>query len=245
MITSAILIVFALLALVLGAYAFYNGKKASNVNWSFLRLAVIVVVWDVGIAMYSAKISQTLSGIGMIIAEVCIAITLPLLTDYFMYVLKRKSRNHKRVMFAQFIAGAVIIVTVFTKPYLGVTLENGVLDLFARPGWTLALAVLFSAALPLYHIYMLVNGLRRAAYKRDRSQAFAWIITMAGCIVLLLTRFFIDLEYESGIGCYSLSLMLLMLYNFAHRYDTGAINALNMAEYFYSTINTPFLVVNP
>jgi signal transduction histidine kinase/CheY-like chemotaxis protein len=107
------------------------------------------------------------------------------------------------------------------------------------------LAVLFSAVLPLYHIYMLAKGLKLAAYKRDRYQALAWIATMAGCIVLLLTRFFIDLEYESGIGCYSLSLMLLMLYNFASRYDTGAINALNMSEYFYSTVNTPFLVTNP
>ncbi|ULQ60564.1 hypothetical protein K7I13_04545 [Brucepastera parasyntrophica] len=100
----------------------------------------------------------------------------------------------------------------------------------------------YDIACPLANIIMLIYSYRKLGYRRDRHQALTMIIYLFAAIAVLLSRFWINQIY--GWGCCIQFIGLLMMYNFALKYNASAINTINMAEYVYSSVNTPFLVLS-
>ncbi|ULQ60566.1 PAS domain-containing protein [Brucepastera parasyntrophica] len=241
---SGILIVISFMALLLGIYAIYNGRKGASVNWSFVLLAFCSFIWSLVAALYMAKISDELCTFAVSFIECCVAAIFPLLTSYFIVVLGLKSRLSKSVFVIQIILTITLILVNIFHGFVKVTIVNGKTELEFIKNITYYLFISYNVLCPLANIIMFAHSIKYTEYKRDRHQAISWIFYLLAGIGFLLIRYIPELNIMYGGGCFVQFAGLVMLYNFSLKYNASAINTINVAEYVYSSVNTPFLVLS-
>jgi signal transduction histidine kinase/CheY-like chemotaxis protein/HPt (histidine-containing phosphotransfer) domain-containing protein len=208
----------------------------------FTYLAFTAGFWDLGIILYSSGFLGGDGWIGIYLTETAISVVFFFISLYFTNVMRFDSRLSTAIQAALLALGAGAVGLLFSARFIEVGLVGGAPACSVAKGAPLYLYMAYNAAAPLLIVAQLAAAYRNANYRRDRRQAMNFSVYMVCAIFFLLLRFYVPASYVPG--CLVQFLGLYMLYNFSRRYSTNAINAINVAEYVYSSIKTPFLFLS-
>ncbi|MDL2229306.1 response regulator [Treponema sp. OttesenSCG-928-L16] len=238
-----LLIVLSVSAIVLGIYVLDIGRRSSWPNWNYLALALTSAVWCFGAALYYLKFSQRVSSLGIYIVETSIAVIFPILTVYLSKVLGVSARSFLPTLFLQMGAAVLLILTFLLQPFFTVHLNGPDISLEMQYGYSFFICAAYSLLSPLINIAMIFQSYRNSEYKRDRHLAMSIITALVFAVFFLQMRFFVHIIY--GYGCCLEFICLVILFNFSRKYNASVINYRQAAEYVYSSVSTPLLVLNP
>jgi len=250
MIAALIFLSIALIIEILGVFQILKKGRRSASNWYFFAICTIIAMSSFN----SAKLYFTVILEGTTIDDTSYLFTVPnvvfsftkvlivpLIFAFFHKLSKIKSKTleiMQRTLFAVNFSAFSIVLVVLLLP-----VDKA--GIFFHPNFNLFFVSLIILSFCCF-IYLIYKWIRTASLKRDRMQAIS--ITIASMIILAsligiiaLSNLFDGIEVITFIG----TLIFIFICNhYANQYNSFSFNLSNLAEYVYSAVNLPVLILD-
>ncbi|MDR1080413.1 MAG: response regulator [Deltaproteobacteria bacterium] len=224
-------------------FRFLRADRVSGKQRSFTYLAFTAGFWDLGIILYSSGYLNENGWIGIYLTETAICFVFFFIVMYFSNVMNFNSKMSLAIQTTMMLLALAAAALLFNGMFIEVSYSaDGTPRCSIVKGVYFYLYMSYNVVAPLLIVAQLANAYRYAIFRRDRRQAITFSVYMICAIFFLLLRFYVPASYVPG--CLVQFIGLYMLYNFSRRYSTNAINTINVAEYVYSSIKTPFLFLS-
>jgi PAS domain S-box-containing protein len=217
------------------------GKMDTRTSWGFLFLTLDVVAWILGIAWVTEARSAFWIAAGITMAEICINILFPLITCHLIAIIKNKRRFALGVLRVQILTTALMVLLIIFQGYRAVEYINGSPSLVLIKNHAFYLALFCSICFPLVTNLIIYREFVKSEYTRDIHQGLFWMGCICVSIVWLVIRFYFPDTYKYG--CFVIAVALLLAYHNGHKFHATVSSSINLADYIYSSVKTPILVL--
>jgi signal transduction histidine kinase/CheY-like chemotaxis protein/HPt (histidine-containing phosphotransfer) domain-containing protein len=218
----------------------YTGWKSGKMLWMLPVVAFDVAVWILSVAITTESRSPQVAGAGLVITEIAINASLPLVTWYQTSVISM-TRFARKVLWPQVVLALLLIPLVIFRGYWRVEDLNGTISLTLIKNPVFYFSLFFSIASPLLTIFISLQIVLLQDYTRNVRQGLFWIAGFAVAIGWLVMRFYFPLTYRPG--CFMAFIVLIYSYYYNEHYRPAITSLSTLADYIYYTAKTPFLVL--
>ena len=242
-------ITISLISGILGLLQVIGKKQRSALSWYFFAICVILTLTCFGTAiLHYSVFTEEISiydSIGFIIWNVIIVnLRMLIVPFFFAFILSLSKIKLKRFKIIQRILFTIniLIYSILVFFEIAFSLEKISDFIFKILNPYVLLVLIFSFCCLIYLQYIwIINATR----KRDRSQAMttaiAGIISLFSIVAAFLLYGFAWLEIISFIGAFA---GIIILNHHANQYNNLNFNVSNLANYVYSAVKLPVLILD-
>ncbi len=240
-----ILFATSIISLMIGLSVLSAKDKMGSKNWYFFMICISSSVWNFGYLLMEMahdeadiNLGRSLT-LGGSLAASCLLIK-------FIYILieGNSEKKSKITVIAVFLALIIFPLTgasdntVITKTSYGVSY-------YLKENPITIISSIYGIATILLSLAITLKWIKVSKFKRDKFQGKVIASGIVFSLIGLLGGFFKLLNGEIKIpSSVYIFILIVIIYYFSKRYNSLSITVGNLAEYIYSSANTPILVLN-
>ena len=246
MIIALSFLIISLIFEILGVLQITKKGRRGALNWYFFAICTLIAGAAFNNAMFfyiafsegviREESSYILTNSNIIFSFIKVLIV-PAFFAFILYLSKMKSKSLKilqNILITVNLAAFFLIIVVILTPadktaiFISSAFNNTFVSLI-----TLSFCCL---------IYLIYKWIRTASLKRDRMQAITITISSVVILLSLVGTFFS--QWAEAIIFFGALIFIIICNHYANQYNSFSFNVSNLAEYVYSAVKLPVLILD-
>jgi len=229
----------SIIPLMIGTNIISKNDKIGSKNLCFFMFCISGSVWNFGNLLIELASDDTYTNIGYLISFAGgIASGCLLIKFISILIAGNKPKKSKLVAIAILLSIIIFPLTIFMNNAL-----NSSVPIYSEENEIVKLVI------EIYVIFIISTCLiitfrwiKVSKYKRDKFHGMVIICGILFSSIIVNSSFFnIAMEVPDSFGVF---ILIVIIYYFSRKYNSLSITVGNLAEYIYSSANTPILVLN-
>lgn len=229
----------SIIPLMIGTNIISKNDKIGSKNLCFFMFCISGSVWNFGNLLIELASDETYTNIGYSISFAGGIVSACLLIKFISILIAgNKQKKSKIVVIAILLSIIIFPLTIFMNNAL-----NSSVPIYSEENEIVKIVI------EIYVIFIISTCLiitfrwiKVSKYKRDKFQGMVIIGGILFSSIIVNSSFFnIAMEVPDSLGVF---ILIVIIYYFSRKYNSLSITVGNLAEYIYSSANTPILVLN-